>query len=267
MVHIRAVPEGGPANNVVSPAATNLPYTFYDRYTTGGLGPRTIDRRQPLPSTWAARWIQGGTGAFATNFKIWREGFVPSNACSNYVINGRGNLTVTEVVRFDEHENPYIGATNINCSPQPVCGPGTITLPETSATNTTDTTVYPPMTGADLGGWMYLNLHNGGSATYSVTRANVSQAGGSSTLDTPRPSQNWVIVEMFGSLGTNRLSVDFDAAWLGNGCSPAAALSTANAGGTAIIGPAGGVPVCPAGSNLCTPGVAPYTGTNTTPLP
>ena len=28
---------------------------------------RTIDRRQPLPSTNAARYIQGGTGAFATN--------------------------------------------------------------------------------------------------------------------------------------------------------------------------------------------------------
>jgi hypothetical protein len=28
---------------------------------------------------------------------------------------------------------------------------------------------------------------------------------------------------MFGSVGANRLSVDFDAAWLGNGCTPAPA--------------------------------------------
>lgn len=267
MVHIRAVPEGGPATGVNLPAATNLPYTFYDRYTVNGVGiPRTIDRRQPLPSLWAARWIQGGTGAFATNFKIWREGFNPTNACSNYAINGA--IPVTEIVRFDEHENPYVGGQTVNCSPN--CGPGQIVLPETSATNTTDTSIYPAMTGADVGGWMYLNLHNGatgGLNNYSVTRGNVSQVGGSSNLDTPRPSQNWVIVEMFGNLGTNHLSVDFDAAWLGNGCSPAVGVSTANQAGGAIIGPAGGVLVCPPGNTGCTPGVGAYTGTNTTPLP
>jgi hypothetical protein len=74
---------------------------------------------------------------------------------------------------------------------------------------------------------------------------------------------------MFGNVGTNRLSVDFDAAWLGNGCSAAATTSTAN-GGTGIIGPAGGVFVCPPGTTLtngtvCGTGFA--TGTNTTPLP
>jgi hypothetical protein len=60
---------------------------------------------------------------------------------------------------------------------------------------------------------------------------------------TPRASQNWVIVN-FQAEG--RFSVDFDAAWLGNGCSPAVLSGT-------TIGPIGGVPVCPAGSNpaLC----------------
>ena len=57
MVHIRAVPEGGPAH---SNPGTNLPFTFYDRFNLGGdtLGAgvpytsganRLIDRRQPLP--------------------------------------------------------------------------------------------------------------------------------------------------------------------------------------------------------------------------
>ncbi|MCU1230828.1 MAG: hypothetical protein JWO97_3712, partial [Acidobacteria bacterium] len=46
LVHIRAIPEGGPAGSVVE---TNLPYTFYDRFTTiGPAFPRTRDRRQPL---------------------------------------------------------------------------------------------------------------------------------------------------------------------------------------------------------------------------
>jgi hypothetical protein len=74
MVHIRAVPEGGAVGSVPAGGATNLPYTFYDRYTPAGN--RHVDRRQPLPALFAARYIQGGTGAFNTNYKIWREGSV-----------------------------------------------------------------------------------------------------------------------------------------------------------------------------------------------
>jgi len=55
-----------------------------------------------------------------------------------------------------------------------------------------------------------------------------------------------------------RYSVDFDAAWLGNGCSAPVAQGN-------TIGPAGGTPVCPQGATGCTPGVAPYIGTNVTP--
>ena len=52
---------------------------------------------------------------------------------------------------------------------------------------------------------------------------------------------------------------------LGNGCSGAIPVSQANSGGGVPIGPAGGVLVCPVGNPGCTPGVAPYVGTNTTP--
>lgn len=265
MVHIRAVPEGGGAG---SQPGTNLPYTFYDRYTPAGN--RTFDRRQPLPATWAARYIQGGAGAFATNYKIWREGFGTGTSCASLPANGV--ISVFEIVRFDERENPYVNSGGVNCSPN--CGPGTIVLPETSATGTADSSIYPILTGTDVGGWMYLNLNNGGSATYSITRAGVPQAGGVSNLGAPRPSQNWVIVEMFGSIGTNRLSVDFDAAWLGNGCSPAIGTSIAN-GGAVSIGPAGGVFVCPPGTTTTQPALGSggppptglCTGTNVTPLP
>jgi hypothetical protein len=51
LVHIRTVPEGGPAGTM---ASTSLPYTFYDRYTAA-LPQGTADRRQPLPSAFAAR--------------------------------------------------------------------------------------------------------------------------------------------------------------------------------------------------------------------
>ena len=183
-------------------------------------------------------------------------------------------LLVSEIVRFDERENPFTFGSGQNCSP---CINTPISLPETSVTNTTSGT-YPTLAAVggsiDFGGWMYLNLNNGGSATsgYTVTRpgnviltgaatSNLAPAGATTTFG-PRPSQNWVVIEMFGNAGGgNRLTVDFDAAWLGNGCSPAAFLST-----VVPIGPAGGVPVCPPNGGACV-GNAAYTGTNTTPLP
>ena len=103
-----------------------------------------------------------------------------------------------------------------------------------------------PTAAGDVAGWTYLNLDNGQRAPYS--RDNVAGAAN-------RPSQNWVIVSMSAE---GRYQVDFDAAWLGNGCSSAVTAGTQ-------IAPAGGVLVCPQGTALCTPGVAPYTGTNTTP--
>jgi hypothetical protein len=260
MVHIRAVPEGGGAGSI---PGTNLPFTFYDRYTAGQPGGlnRTVDRRQPLPSTWAARYIQGGTGAFATNYKIWREGF-GTGACGTVAQNAV--LPVAEIVRFDEHENPFVSTGGVICSPN--CAAGPVTLPGTSSTNTADTTIYPVLGGGEVGGWMYLNLNDlpaGAASGYSVTRAGAPITT-ASNLGTPRASQNWVIVEMFGNVGTSRLTVDFNAAWLGNGCSPTIGTSIAN-GGQQVIGPVGGVFVCPPG--FTTTNGSACTGTNTTPLP
>jgi len=124
---------------------------------------------------------------------------------------------------------------------------------------------------------MYLNLNNGGSTEYSVTKdvggapAPTNLAGplappGASTAKGPRPSQNWVTITMFGNLGTNHLAAEFDAAALGNGCSPAAFLTTAD-GGPGTIGPAGGVFVCPPGPPLTNGTTAQCTGTNVNPKP
>jgi len=263
MVAIRAVPEGGGAGigGGLQPG-TNLPYTFYDRYTPA-LN-RTIDRRQPLPATFAARYIQGGTSAFATNYKIWREGLTGSGAaCNTYPNNA--TIPINDVVRFDEHENPFTYGTGQNCSP--FCNTTPPTLPETSSTNNASAT-YPTLGGSDVAGWMYLNLSNGGANVYSVTghpSGTITTGPASTVFGNPRASQNWVIISMFGSVGTNRLSVDFAAAWLGNGCS-------ANIGTGAVIGPAGGVFVCPPAAGTTAPPVnmtngttTECTGTNTTP--
>jgi hypothetical protein len=248
MVHIRAVPEGGLSGAAGGIAvATNLPFTFYDRYTSAAASGANyqVDRRQPLPSTFAARYIQGGTGLFATDFKIWREGLTNTSlACSSsqYAVNGV--LLVTSFIRFDEHENSF-GTGVANCvSP---CGVASITTPEAIRIASTDSR-FPVLTGLDLGGWMYMNLSNNsqrGDTLATVPAYTEARLGfGPGPINTRggrTTSQNWVVISMFGQIGPNRLSVDFDAAWLGNGCTPAP-------GSGAIIAPAaqaGGPLVCP----------------------
>lgn len=209
LVPIRAIPEGGPAGSF---PGTNLPYTFYDRYTPD-LPSRQVDRRQPLPSTFAARFIAGGTGNFGTRMAIWREGITADVGC---LVTPNGSLAITEIVRFDESENPTTFGLVVPISPVP---PNVISLPEASLNvvgggGTLGSSVFPsPSSGSgDVGGWIYLNLNNGGSSTYSSSR----------------DSQNWVTVQLTAE---GRMAVDFDAAYLGNGCSPAVS------GGTEI-GPA-----------------------------
>src|SRR6185503_16086346 len=124
----------------------------------------------------------------------------------------------TELVRFDADENPTTFTPDVIFSPVPEGG---VSLPETSLTAVDNSGVlYPPNPGSDLDGWMYLNLDIG---TPGPVGAAAEMA-----------SQNWVIVSMAAE---GRFSVDFDAAWLGNGCSPAAPV-TAEDGGDPVIGPA-----------------------------
>jgi len=266
MVHLRAVPEGGGAGSNV-PAV--LPYTFYDRYTPQSNRP--ADRRQPLPSTFAARFIQGGPARFATNFIIWREGFgTGTGACGTLVANG--SIPIAEIVRFDERENPFVSLRD--CGDP--CAPGPYTSQATSSTQTVSSS-YPIMSGSDVGGWMYLNLNNGGSTSYSVTTditglpqsTNLPGAlapAGATTTKGPRASQNWVTITMFGNLGPNSLAGAFDAASLGNGCSPAAFAALGNTANVPI-GPAGGVFVCPPGTTLTNGTTTLCTGTNINPKP
>jgi len=240
LVHIRAVPEGGGTGSHI--AVSGLPYTFYDRFTPASS--RTIDRRQPLPSTFAARFVQGDPGAFRTNLNIWREGF-GSGSCT-----ASAAMSVAEVVRFDEHENPSVlGSDALLSRPR---------LPATSSTSSSDPS-YPATTSADLGGWLYLNLGNGGSTSYSATHNDFAPAGSTTTVG-PRPSQNWVTVTMFSNLvrsgQAQPVAAEFDAPSLGNGCSPAAFPTSASP-----IGPSGGVFVCPPGTTLTNGSVAQCTNT------
>lgn len=244
MVPIRAVPEGGPAGSLAA-VSTNLPVTFYDRYTP--VANRHQDRRQPLPALFAARFINGGTGSFNTNFQIWREGAGVA-ACGGSGLSApsaNSAIPVAEIVRFDEHENASVGTGGIIFSPPPA----TFGLPEASSQPVSGS-AFPsqPTVTSDVGGWMYLNLDSG-----QKTRTAPLPAGSVAVVGTtPRASQNWVTVNLQAE---SRFSVLFDASWLGNGCSAPVPAGT-------TIGPAGGVLVCPAGAVGCatTP-----VGTNLTP--
>ncbi|MFN2238185.1 MAG: hypothetical protein ABR524_02225 [Thermoanaerobaculia bacterium] len=194
LVHIRAVPEG-----LGAPAPYNLPFTFYDRYNAGG-----VDRRQPLPGTFAARYIAAGAETFDTDFQVWREGLEDPDCTGLGNPSGNANIEFTEFVRFDEQENPMTRQGGVIVSPAPVEG-GT---EEAFSASINDALFPGDFTGtADLGGWMYMDLNNGGAPGfgYAATRP----AG---------RSQNWVTVSMSAE---GRYSVLFDATALGNGCSAA----------------------------------------------
>jgi hypothetical protein len=216
LVHIRAIPDAA--------ATTNLPYTFYDRLTPRD--DRQRDRRQPLPSAFAARFIEGGHGNFNTNFQIWREAAVgPDAKCPDF--REHGMQETTEIVRFDEHENAttYAPGVIINAAI-----PVAILFPETSSVPTSNWTFPPSSSSGDVGGWMYLNLAFGSPAFSVAPRAGNAYKTGTGA----RQNQNWVVVSMAAE---GRYSVEFDAASLGNGCSPALPVSSAN-GSQQPIGPA-----------------------------
>jgi hypothetical protein len=208
LVHIRAVPEGGtPASRPV----TNLKRTFYSRHQTGPV--TTRDARQPLPATFAAHWISGGTGQFQTSLKIWREGATgPNPTCAAYALSAQ--MPIREVVRFDEEEN-FVAFTSGLADP-PI--QYVAKAPATSLVDTDDEDVFPFNDLDAVAGWMYLNL------------------------DTDAPSgeharQAWVVSSMRAE---GRYSGDADVSALGNGCSPRIGESEATSMdlGEIVIGPA-----------------------------
>jgi hypothetical protein len=205
LVHIRAVAEGG---DRAAGTATNLPRTFYSRLQPAASA--RADRRQPLPATFAARWIEGGPTGFATLFKIWREGQTAANAaCDAYPTNAA--MDVLEFVRFDEDENPETLAPSPIEDVFPDLRP---MLAATTLISSASDSHFPANTFDAVGGWLYLNLAN--------HRGTI-------------PKQNWVVISMRAE---GRFSGDMDAQALGNGCTPVIPESNAVDAQGKPIGPA-----------------------------
>ena len=209
MVHVRAIPEGGTtAQRLELPRKYDAGFsrTFYTRFQPAH-APK-LDGRQPLPSLFAARWIQGGASGFETRMKIWRDGQTGRGViCATHDDNV---MEMAEIVRFDEAENavgdvPISRITPITTE---------FTLPTTSLTSVADSSVFPQLSNGAVGGWMYLNLDR-------------------TWTDSPMSNSNWVVASLRAE---RRYSVDMDAAALGNGCSLTTWISEVTTG-TGIIGP------------------------------
>ena len=210
MVHIRAVPEGG---HVSSRRKSNLPRTFYSNLQHTAAN-RTLDARQPLPATFATRWIEGGAAGFETFYKIWRESAAgPKTECSAYPASAA--LPFVEAVRFDEQENPETSYAEVITTPLP----DNRLLPSSALVSSRRDELFPPNTSGSVGGWLYINLHN--------------------ATDAHTASQSWMTASMRAE---RRFSVDLDAVSLGNGCTPALASSSAQPRPPATAVPIGPAP-------------------------
>ena len=195
LVHIRAIPPGGNAGTGPSNPQSTLPATFYYAYSGG------TDRRQPLPSVFAVRYI--ASRQFNTELAIWRESLVGpfavgKNRCPDYV-RQNSNMAFTDAVRFDERENA-LSVFGI-CTTGICLGPDGLSV--ASLVDVHDAQL-PPAPSRDPGGWLYLDL----SMPSMGQRLGPPNPYG-------RPTQAWVSVRMTSE---SRFAVDFHAAYLANGC-------------------------------------------------
>lgn len=166
-------------------------HTFYGRYN----GATADDSREPLPTTMAARFLNGGGFDGGTDYVVWRE---TGSAAVDYScrLNGPPSwypLAAEQIVIFDEEEQPV---TNEACPG--FCDPGP-SIPHATQRFEVAGDLLSPF---DFG-WTYMNLQHPG--VFSPYRDDDAQA--------------WVTVLMAAE---GRYSVGFDAIQLDNASNPAA---------------------------------------------
>jgi hypothetical protein len=167
-------------------------HTFYGRYN----GATADDAREPLPTTMAARFINGGPFSGGTDFLIWREANASASAYS-CALQGPSSwypLESTQIVIFDEQEQPVTAEECL--SGDPTCEQ-IVVIPNESNRIDVAADLLAPFNF----GWVYLNLqHPDIIAAYGDTFA-----------------QSWTTAVMDAS---GRFSVGFDAIQLDNANAP-----------------------------------------------
>jgi hypothetical protein len=176
---------------------TSVPgeYTFYGRYVSW----TAADNREPLATSFAARYINGGAFTGGTDFIVWRDSKVDQAAFS---CNGSGPawfpLGQEAIVVFDEEETPEIQEVPPFSPPPP--GDFLIPFPAESQRTQVDGPDFP--VSFDFG-WVFLNLNT------------TVVAAGSNPPEDPAAAQAWVTVVMDAN---GRFSVGFDAIQLDSAC-------------------------------------------------
>jgi hypothetical protein len=177
--------------------STSGQYTFYGRYD----GFTAADNREPLSTSFAVRYLNGGVFSGGTDLIVWRDSKVNQTAFTCPAQQGRPSwypLGQEGIVIFDEQEQPQVPQT-FPVSPQPPQS-GIIPFPaEAQSTH---------VGGADFPvpfdfGWLYLDLNT------------TVAAAGSVPPEDPAAAQAWVTARMTAQ---GRFSVGFDAVQLDSAC-------------------------------------------------
>jgi hypothetical protein len=118
LVHIEAASASYSGNAYTAFAPGE--HTFYGRYVAAN----ATDNRESLPSIYGARYLNGGSFTGGTQFNVWRDSTTPNSTgfkCSSGAP-AWYPLGMTEVVVFDEQENP-VTQQGCSVSPCPVDDP------------------------------------------------------------------------------------------------------------------------------------------------
>ncbi|MBV8201631.1 MAG: hypothetical protein JOZ15_13500, partial [Acidobacteria bacterium] len=193
LVHIEA--------SATDPATTTAGrYTFYGRYDSW----TAVDNREPLATTFAARYLNGGPFSGGTSLLVWRDSKVnqgpftcpatPGLQPAWYPLGQEG------IVIFDEQEHPVVPQT-FPFSPQPPTG-SLIPFPaETQRTQVNGAAFPVPFSF----GWLYLDLNT-----------TVAAAGSNPPFD-PAAAQAWVVYTLASN---GHFAVGIDAIRLDSACAP-----------------------------------------------
>jgi hypothetical protein len=193
LVHIEAAPGIGLIGTGTYGPLLTTPgeYTFYGRYVNG----TAADNREPLATTFAARYISGGGFTGGTELVVWRDSkFPPGASCTtgpNY-----DELFEQQIVVFDEFENPLTVVTG-GPSGEPNPGAQCTFCDEAQRVEVGGDGIT---TNADFG-WIYLNLNHATTLDPALGPGYINIA------------QAWVSVNMDAE---GRFSVGFDAIQLDN---------------------------------------------------
>ena len=166
-------------------------HTFYGRYN----GATADDGREPLPTTWATRYLNGGPFDGGTSLLIWREGrgSTPAYDCALQGPPSWYPLTTRQVLVFDEQETPALIDSCPGICPEP---------PNPMVNETQRIDIAEGLLSPFSFGWVYLNLQT----------PDVVNVYGDDD------AQSWVITVMDAS---GRFSVGFDVLQLDNANDPA----------------------------------------------